>query len=252
MVVGVLSLSSFHRAVFPLVVSLSVLAPAAARADAADEVLSFFGKAAKAVKSQVVALPGQLGIRLVDSKSQAVAETAPIAPATVIGAETPAFAAQPDLSQIQTPVVTAALVALPEPSVEKPAHRLYCAEYVRRQKGLPVFGDAKYWWDKARDLYDRVAQPVSDSVMVFATSLRLKRGHVAMVTDIVSPREIRVDQANWQNHGEIDHSTPVLDVGPANDWSLVRVWDTRSRQFGAHVYAISGFIAKGLTTATRD
>jgi len=151
-VVGVLSLSKLSRAVLPLVVSLSVFAPMAARADAADEVLSFFGKAAKAVKTQVIALPGQLGIRLVDSKSQAIAETIPVAPAAVIRPEAPTFTAQPDLSQIQTPVATAALVALPEPSVEKPAHRLYCAEYVRRQKGLPVFGDAKYWWDKARDL----------------------------------------------------------------------------------------------------
>ena len=46
-----------------------------------------------------------------------------------------------------------------------------------------------------------------------------------MVTDIVSKREIRVDQANWQNHGEIDHATPVLDVSAKNDWSQVRVWD---------------------------
>jgi aspartate 1-decarboxylase len=67
------------------------------------------------------------------------------------------------------------------------------------------------------------------------------------VTDIVSPRQIIVDQANWQNHGEIDHDTPVLDVSADNDWSKVRVWDMRSGQFGTHVYAISGFIAKELT-----
>ena len=83
--------------------------------------------------------------------------------------------------------------------------------------------------------------------MVFAGSKRLKRGHVAVVTEIVSPREIIVDQANWQNHGEIDHATPVLDVSKANDWSLVRVWDIPSGTFGARTYPISGFIAKGLT-----
>ena len=69
--------------------------------------------------------------------------------------------------------------------------------------------------------------------MVFATViLALKKGHVAVVTDIVSKREIRVDQANWQNHGEIDHATPVLDVSARNDWSQVRVWDMRSKAFG--------------------
>ena len=67
-----------------------------------------------------------------------------------------------------------------------------------------------------------------------------------MVTNIVSAREIRVDQANWENHGEIDHATPVMDVSRANDWSQVRVWDMHSQTFGAHVYAVSGFIAKSL------
>jgi hypothetical protein len=35
--------------------------------------------------------------------------------------------------------------------------------------------------------------------MVFSGSKRLKRGHVAVVTEIVGPRQIIVDQANWQN-----------------------------------------------------
>jgi len=57
------------------------------------------------------------------------------------------------------------------------------------------------------------------------------------VTDIWDRRQIIVDQANWQNKGEIDHATPWLDVSRANDWSKVRVWDIRSGTFGAHVYA---------------
>jgi ssDNA-binding replication factor A large subunit len=81
--------------------------------------------------------------------------------------------------------------------------------------------------------------------MVFSGSSRIKRGHVAVVTEIISPREIRVDQANWQNHGEIEHATPVLDVSRGNDWSRVRVWDIRSRQYG-RIYAVSGFIVKPL------
>ncbi len=120
------------------------------------------------------------------------------------------------------------------------------------RSGLAVFGDAKHWWERAKNLYARLPHPVEEAVMVFSGSKRLSRGHVAVVTDIVSPRQIIVDQANWQNKGEIDHATPVLDVSAANDWSLVRVWDIRSGAFGSHVYAISGFIAKGLTTASRD
>jgi hypothetical protein len=139
-----------------------------------------------------------------------------------------------------------AVTELPQPSVETPLHKLFCVEYARARSGLSVFGDAKFWWGRAKNLYARAAMPVENAVMVFSGSPRLKKGHVAVVTNIVSKREIQVDQANWQNHGEIDHATPVLDVSTKNDWSKVRVWDMASNGFGAHVYAISGFIAKEL------
>jgi hypothetical protein len=138
------------------------------------------------------------------------------------------------------------------PSVETPLHRLFCVEYARMRSGLEMFGDAKHWWDRAKNVYSRMSHPVEEAVMVFAGSKRLKRGHVAVVTGIVGPRQIIVDQANWENRGEIDHATPILDVSPANDWSQVRVWDMRSGTFGSHVYAISGFIAKSLATASND
>jgi CHAP domain len=133
---------------------------------------------------------------------------------------------------------------LPAPSVEIPLRKLFCVEYARMRSGLKIFGDAKYWWARAKALYARMAMPAENAVMVFSGSQRLKKGHVAVVTRIVSSREIRVDQANWQNHGEIDLSVPVRDVSAKNDWSKVRVWNIGSGRYGAHVYAVSGFIAK--------
>jgi hypothetical protein len=132
----------------------------------------------------------------------------------------------------------------PPPSIETPLHRLYCVEYARIRSGFQIFGNAKTWWQKARNLYAEATQPAADTVMVFAGSHRIRLGHVAVVTKLVGPREIRVDQANWENRGEIDRNTPVLDVSPNNDWSQVRVWDIRSGQFGGHIYAIKGFIAR--------
>jgi hypothetical protein len=129
------------------------------------------------------------------------------------------------------------------PSVEWPLKRLYCVEYARLRSGLAIFGDARTWWTKAKHLYEEFAQPAVDAVMVFSGSKRIRRGHVAVVTEIVGPREIIVDHANWQNHGEIDYNMPVLDVSARNDWSSVRVWDVNNNQWGAHVYRISGFIA---------
>ncbi len=246
-----------------------LLAVSPARADAGDEVVSFFDRVAAAVKTHVEAVPDhvatlrqQLGLArnraaepkpatpAVDAPELAAAmpETASLAdtltPRVSIPVKDVAF--QADLSQFTPAVPATATATLPEPRVERGARRFFCAEYARIRSGFPVFGDAKFWWERARNLFDRVAEPVADSVMVFSASKRLKRGHVAVVTHIVSAREIRVDQANWMNKGEIDHSTPVLDVSPGNDWSQVRVWDVPSKQFGARTYKISGFIVKPL------
>ena len=130
-------------------------------------------------------------------------------------------------------------------TVEKAPKKLFCVEFARNLSGLAIFGDAKYWWARAKNLYARAPHPVEEAVMVFSGSAKLKKGHVAVVSEIVSPREIRVEQANWMNKGEIDHGTPVLDVSARNDWSRVRVWDVPSQQFGS-VYAVSGFILKPL------
>ncbi|HWA89753.1 MAG TPA: CHAP domain-containing protein [Rhizomicrobium sp.] len=165
------------------------------------------------------------------------AQEAPVVPDTV---------ATPDDAQDDT---TTTVAGLRLPSVEWPAQHLFCVQYARLRSGLAIFGDAKLWWSRAKDLYDEFAQPAVDAVMVFSGSKRIRRGHVAVVTDIVSPREIIVDHANWQNHGEIDHDTPVLDVSAKNDWSKVRVWDINSNQWGAHVYRISGFIGAPSTAA---
>jgi hypothetical protein len=156
------------------------------------------------------------------------------------------------LSRIEMPEVPSApATEIPAPSIVTPLKKLFCVEYARARSGLAVFGDAKYWWARAKNLYTRMARPAEEAVMVFSGTKRLKHGHVAVVTHIVSNREIRVDQANWQNKGEIDLATPVLDVSAKNDWSKVRVWDMRSNGFGAHVYAISGFITKGLVKQAR-
>ncbi len=162
-------------------------------------------------------------------------------------AEIKARAIEPHMAVADIAAPEVPLAGREKPRVEHPLHRLFCVEYARMRTGMAVFGDARQWWDRARNLYARLSRPAEEAVMVFAGSHRLRRGHVAVVTEIVSPREIIVDQANWMNRGEIDHATPVLDVSPRNDWSLVRVWDIPSGHYGARTYAVSGFIAKGLT-----
>jgi hypothetical protein len=235
------------RLIFAVVAGSVALAPLSAEAGVFGDTMGFLGlKSAPApvapdAEPEVLAQPAQPPVTAEPTDAPAITPRA-------LSRERAFSARAAELAELKMPALPSVAVAeLPAPSVETPLHKLFCVEYARARSGLAVFGDAKFWWARAKNLYARMTSPVEEAVMVFSGSKRLARGHVAVVTHIVSAREIRVDQANWENHGEIDHSTPVLDVSKKNDWSQVRVWDMRSQTFGAHVYAISGFIAKGLT-----
>ena len=67
---------------------------------------------------------------------------------------------------------------------------------------------------------------------------------------MITPREIRIDHANWLNDGAIYVNDPVLDVSPDNDWSQVKVWNIRSASWGTKVYAVRGFIGPGAPDST--
>jgi hypothetical protein len=68
---------------------------------------------------------------------------------------------------------------------------------------------------------------------------------VAVVTAVDSLREIRIDHANWLDDGLIYRDDPVIDVSPDNDWSQVRVWNTRASVLGTRTYVVRGFIGPG-------
>jgi surface antigen len=130
-----------------------------------------------------------------------------------------------------------------EPAIVRPTRRIYCVEFARLRSGIEIYGDAKTWWARARGEYAESAEPTPGAVMVFAGRKDMRRGHLAVVTRIVSPREIRVDHANWGRDGKIYLNAPVVDVSAANDWSAVRVWNTRYGQMGSRTYAIRGFVS---------
>jgi|SRR5579871_6191492 len=120
--------------------------------------------------------------------------------------------------------------------------RIQCAAYAREHSSVDIHGDAYLWWAKADGLYDRNSAPVEGSVMVLKNYAGKHRAHVAIVRRMISPREIRIDHANWFNDGAIYVNDPVLDVSPDNDWSQVKVWNIRSGTWGTRVYAVQGFI----------
>ena len=129
------------------------------------------------------------------------------------------------------------------PTIVRAARRLSCVPFARALSGIDIRGNAKTWWTKAKGLYAKLTTPKAGAVMVFAGTKHLRLGHVAVVKEIVSAREVRVDHANWGNDGKIYLNSPVIDVSARNDWSEVRVWNTRLGVLGSHTYRLSGFIA---------
>ena len=129
-----------------------------------------------------------------------------------------------------------------------------CVPYARARSGIDLQGDAWQWWDAAAQSgrYDRSRRPRVGSVLVFMRTQRNRSGHLAVVTRIVGPREIRVDHANWatgRNRGRIARDQPVLDVSPNNDWSLVRVWYPPANGLGQTSFPTFGFIHGGRLVA---
>lgn len=119
---------------------------------------------------------------------------------------------------------------------------LQCVPFARDASGVQIYGNANTWWRQAAGRYPRSAYPATGSVLVLQGYRTTARGHVAVVSRIVSERVILVDHANWLNNGEISVAVPVLDVSPANDWSQVRVWHIPGNHWGGRVYTAEGFI----------
>ena len=99
---------------------------------------------------------------------------------------------------------------------------LQCAPFARQQSGVEIYGDANTWWGQAAGRYPRSNSPAPGAVLVMRGYNDARRGHVAVVRQVVSSRVILVDHANWLNRGEISTNVPVADVSPNNDWSEVR------------------------------
>lgn len=127
--------------------------------------------------------------------------------------------------------------------------RLQCVPFARRESGVELYGNANTWWRQAAGRYETDDTPSEGAVMVLHGYATANRGHVAVVKEIVSPRMVIVDHANWLNGGEITRDVPIMDVSEAGDWSEVRVWHVPGRHWGARTYRVQGFILNMLTEA---
>jgi len=129
--------------------------------------------------------------------------------------------------------------------------RLQCVPFARRETGVEIYGNANTWWRQAVGRYETTEEPSESAVMVLHGYNTNARGHVAVVKEMVSPRLMIVDHANWLNGGEITRDVPVMDVSEAGDWSEVRVWNVPGRHWGGRTYRVQGFILNMLTETAR-
>lgn len=118
-------------------------------------------------------------------------------------------------------------------------HRVWCVPFARTASGVQIRGNANTWWSQAAGVYERSKQPHVGAVMAFAATGGMPMGHVAVVADVLSDREIRIDHANWERN-KVTLGMSVIDVSDKNDWSRVRV-ESNPGQYGK-VYPINGFI----------
>ena len=149
--------------------------------------------------------------------------------------------------------LSAALVALTlgvsalvaAPSVQADAPYWQCVTFARMFSGINIYGDALTWWGQAQGKYATGERPQTGSVLAFRPSGRMNRGHVAVVSEIVTDRVIRVTHANWGgSRGQVEENVTVVDVSADGDWTAVKVWYNPINDLGTSVYPTYGFIYK--------
>jgi len=113
----------------------------------------------------------------------------------------------------------------------KPSAAANCALYVRAETGVALYGAAGGWWNEAEGRYARGQLPAVGAILVFKRTGHMRSGHVALVTKVVSAREILVDHANWY-HGTVSRSMSVIDTSPNHDWTTVAVMELRAGKHG--------------------
>ena len=128
-----------------------------------------------------------------------------------------------------------------------------CAPYAREISGVDIHGNADTWWSQAAGHYERGATPKVGAVLAFAPTHRMRVGHVAMVSKVVSDREVLLTHANWSRPGKVETDVRAVDVSAAGDWSEVKVWYAPLGDLGTSSYPVKGFIyADGAPAADSD
>lgn len=126
-----------------------------------------------------------------------------------------------------------------------------CVPFARLLSGIQIYGDALTWWKQAIGKYETGFLPRAGAVLCFKPTERMRLGHVAVVSQVLTDRVIQISHANWSRiggtRGQIERDVTVIDVSPEGDWSNVKVWYDPVRDLGSTTYATHGFIYQDAT-----
>ncbi len=121
-----------------------------------------------------------------------------------------------------------------------------CVPFARLVSGIQIFGDAYTWWQQAAGKYETGFTPRAGAVLCFKPNGRMRLGHVAVVSQVLTDRVIQITHANWSiidgSRGQVEKNVTVVDVSPQGDWSQVKVWYDPTGNLGSTVYPTYGFI----------
>jgi surface antigen len=121
-----------------------------------------------------------------------------------------------------------------------------CVPFARLISGIQIFGDAWTWWQQASGRYETGFQPRAGAVLCFKPTARMRLGHVAVVSQVLTDRVVQITHANWSpiegSRGKVEKDVTVIDVSAGGDWSQVKVWYDPNRDLGGSTYATHGFI----------
>lgn len=121
-----------------------------------------------------------------------------------------------------------------------------CVPFARMISGIQIYGDARTWWGQARGKYETGGAPKAGSVLCFKPHGKMRLGHVAVVSQVVTDRVIQITHANWSRingtRGQVEKDVTVIDVSANGDWSEVKVWYDPVGDLGGTTYPVWGFI----------
>lgn len=141
---------------------------------------------------------------------------------------------------------TLAFGAVGAQAAEKKSPYWQCVTFARSITGMNIFGDAWTWWEGASGKYDKGQAPKAGAVLVFRPQGKMRLGHVAVVSQVITDRVIQITHANWSpiggRRGQVEKDVTVVDVSDKGDWSKVKVWYGPIADVGTTVYPTYGFI----------